>query len=86
MTTVLLIFSFKAPPDTSHLLGTAERAKETNDLSPTSAPTAAAPAHQPQLLWERPARFCHYIIIIINTIFKKQVLLVELNATRLVLH
>lgn len=85
MTTVLLIFSFKAP-DTSHLLGTAERAKETNDLSPTSAPTAAAPAHQPQLLWELPAGFCHYIIIIINTIFKKQVLLVELNATRLVLH
>lgn len=45
MTILPLIFSFQAPPDTSHLLGTAERAKETNDLSPTSAPTAAVPAH-----------------------------------------
>ena len=45
MTTLPLIFSFQVPPDTSHILGTAERAKETNDLSPTSAPAAAVPAH-----------------------------------------
>lgn len=44
MTTLPPVFSFQAPPDTRHLLGTAERAKETNDLSPRSAPTAAVPA------------------------------------------
>jgi len=44
MTTLPVIFSFPSSPATSHLLGTAERAKETGDLSPTSAPTAADPA------------------------------------------
>lgn len=45
MTTFPLIFSLQAPSDTTHLVGTAKRAKETDDLSPTSALTAAATAH-----------------------------------------
>lgn len=87
MTAFPLIFSLQAPPDTIHLLGTAKRAKETDDLSPTSAPKK----QQYQCInsgcsGNIQLDFWHDTYLLHSYSVFKQMLLVKLNAIRLVLY
>lgn len=86
MPTLPLIFSFQASPDISHLLGTAERAKETNDLTPTLAPTAAVLCVISGCFWNLQQDFWHYTLLFIDTVFKRQIFLVQLNANKFALY